>query len=140
MLARSLAVAISFATMLLTGCQTFKLHGFVPPDQRSQHPLYCPIDRTQPCDVTVDPSMGVWVPENIWANPGGIINFRLAQGYEFEGPGISLKDSATPPPMVCEGAAPRLRTCRVNGRSKVAIGYKIHVRGKEIYDPFVWPR
>ena len=140
MLARSLALALVTATMLLAGCQTLKPHGFVPPDQRSQYPLYCPIDPTPPCDVAVDPGMGVWVAENVWVNPGGVIHFRLAQGYEFEGPGISLKASADPPPMVCEGAAPRLRICRVTGRSHVAIGYKIHVRGKEVYDPFVWPR
>jgi hypothetical protein len=84
--------------------------------------------------------MAVWVDEDIWVNRGGIIRFGLPNGYEFEGPGISLKIPADPPPMVCEGGGPRQRTCRVTGGSGVSIGYKIHVRGKEIYDPFVWPR
>jgi hypothetical protein len=139
MLTRLLAVATATALMLLAGCQTLTKDGYLPLDKRVQDRLDCP---PGPCFVPIDPNKTQWVAENVWVNRGGIIHFWLIEGFEFDQPAIKLKVNADPPPMVCHGSAPRIRTCDVSpgAATGVKVGYSIHVKGKPAYDPFVWPR
>jgi len=142
MLIRLLVIAIAAASTFLAGCQTTTTEGYLPPDKRSQDRFECPTNPSAPCYVQVDPGKPQWLPENIWANRGGIIQFWLVEGYEFSRPGLTLKVPAEPPPMVCHGSTPRIRTCDVSPRAQpeVKVGYTIRVNGKPDYDPFVWPR
>jgi len=138
MLIRLLPAAIASAVLLLTGCQTLHMVGYVPPDKRDKTVFSCGSN----CYVQVDPGKAQWVPEDIYVNRGGIIQFWLTEGWEFDTSAITLKIPADPAPMVCHGTAKRIRTCDVSpgAAPKVKVGYTIHVKGKEPYDPFVWPQ
>ena len=73
MLIRLLVIAIAAASTFLAGCQTTTTEGYLPPDKRSQDRFECPTNPSAPCYVQVDPGKPQWLPENIWANRGGII-------------------------------------------------------------------
>ena len=145
---------------LLIGCETTPpgKSTFLPPEKRNQTPFEC--DRNQnPCRIEIDPNADTWVRENIRAKPNQPIRFMLPQGFAFSGSGIQFKTPAGQAAYTCGAgferdddmlSSARVVVCHPTLRfpgihdgadaREVKYGYSISVRGKEPYDPFVWPR
>ena len=141
--ARSLAVAIAVATLLLAGCQTAKPpFGVLAPALRDQTHRPC----ADNCEVSVDPNKQEWAPENLDVVRGNNLFFNLPEAWEFDEPPIKLKPDA-PPYLDCPEKAKRRIKCTLGAgaTADVKIGYTIRVKVRPTldpseYDPFVWPK
>ena len=138
MIARSLAVAIASSTMLFAGCGTTKL-GFLPPEKRDQTAYSCSTDPD--CYVQVHPDRDQWLPETIYVDRGKKLALWINNVAEFEDPPIMMKPG-TAQILDCSEKNKLIVKCKVSESAdpKIKYGYTIRVKGREEYDPFVWPR
>ena len=140
MIAPSLAVAIATTTLLLGGCQThLTTDGYL--EQAHRDPTHVKCDDNDDCWVMVDPYKPQMVAEYIEVYPGRNFFLRLPEGLEeFDRPGFKLKDNV-PADIECPAMNKHVVMCKLNNKpTQKEYAYRILVKGKKEYDPFVWPR
>jgi hypothetical protein len=142
MLARSLAVAIATATMLLAGCQTFTAQGFLPTDARDSGSYTCSYNADEECYVQVHPYDPRWVPDYIIADRGKKLVLWINNGVgEFGDSSITMKQGVDQILDCSEKIKKLVVKCKVSTGADPTktYGYTIHANGVD-YDPFIWPR
>ena len=137
-----LAVAVLLASTLI-GCSHVQLATPAPPLFRSAAPHDC---RPQAnCEVTVNPHVPQWVPEETISKRGQNIHFKVRNNVaKFANPGIAFKTTDGATKFPCTRQNDHHIKCDNDGDLNVRYHYTVRVLAPDgtvaEYDPFVWNR